>query len=58
MANTNATGSEKAPVYFEIVLASRKDLYGFTYKPGIVHVVDQATLDALGDAVAEKKLKE
>jgi hypothetical protein len=49
-----AATSAPAAVYFEVVLESRKDLYGFTYKPGIKHVVDQATLDALGDAVVEK----
>lgn len=45
------------PVYYEVVLAVRKELYGFNYQPGITHTVDQATLDAFGDAVQDKKLK-
>jgi hypothetical protein len=57
MANTDAAGSEQEPVYYEVVLAVRKDLYGFTYRPGITHVVDEATLEAFGDAVESKKLK-
>jgi hypothetical protein len=56
MAKTEPAAPEE-PVYYEVVLAVRKELYGFNYKPGITHVVDQATLDAFGDAVQDKKLK-
>lgn len=57
MANTETPADDQEPVYYEVVLAVRKELYGFTYRPGITHVVDAATLNAFGDAVQEKKLK-
>lgn len=56
MAKTEPAAPQE-PVYYDVVLAVRRELYGFNYQPGITHVVDQATLDLLGDAVQEKKLK-
>lgn len=50
-----ANATEETCTYYEVSVSSRKDLFGFMYLPGRKHIVDKATLDALGDAVAEKK---
>jgi hypothetical protein len=40
--------------YFEITLSRAGDLNGHLYRPGRKIVVNQATLDAMGDAVLTK----
>lgn len=51
-----AADANPAPVvaYFEVKLNRAVSFYGHHYKPGHRHVVDAATLELLGDAVAEK----
>jgi hypothetical protein len=43
------------PAYTEVTLSRMVDLQGHAYRPGVKHVVDAATLVALGDAVATKR---
>lgn len=43
-----------APSYFEVELSRAVSFYGFTYRPGRRHVVDEATLALMGDAVSAK----
>lgn len=43
------------PVYTEVTLSRMVELQGHAYRPGVKHVVDAATLAALGDAVATKR---
>jgi hypothetical protein len=43
------------PAYTEVTLSRMVELQGHAYRPGVKHVVDAATLAALGDAVATKR---
>jgi hypothetical protein len=56
MMKTNTkTDSAPQPAYVEVTLSKMVELQGHTYRPGVKHVVDAATLAALGDAVTTKR---
>jgi hypothetical protein len=50
---TETTAPE--PAYMEVTLSRMVELQGHRYRPGVKHVVDAATLAAIGDAVATKR---
>jgi hypothetical protein len=50
-----AETDRKAPVYFEVALKRAVVVAGHVYRPGQKHVVDEATLAAMGDAVENQK---
>lgn len=52
-AKTEVTAPQ--PAYMEVTLSKMIELQGHAYRPGVKHVVDAATLAALGDAVATKR---
>jgi hypothetical protein len=43
------------PNYYEVALKSCVEVEGHLYRPGVKHIVDDATLAALGDAVVTKR---
>lgn len=52
-SNTNTTSvTVDSPSYFAVTLNRLVTLNNFDYKPGLNHVVDQLTLNQMGDAVA------
>ena len=51
---TVETPAVTAPTHWEITLNRAVSLNEWLYKPGFFHVVDQVTLDKMGDAVASK----
>ena len=53
--STQLMSTPVEPVYTEITLSRMIELQGHTYRPGVKHVVDAATLAALGDAVLTKR---
>ena len=53
--NTQAKSPPVEPAYTEVVLSRMVELQGHVYRPGVKHVVDAATLAALGDAVLTKR---
>ncbi len=53
--NTHAQSASVEPVYTEVTLSRMIELQGHAYRPGVKHVVDAATLAALGDAVLTKR---
>lgn len=54
-ARTRSVNASTDPVYSEVTLSRAVELQGHAYRPGVKHVVDAATLAALGDAVATKR---
>lgn len=51
-SNTSTTSTIiVSPNYFAVTLNRLVTLNNFDYKPGLNHVVDQPTLDQMGDAV-------
>ncbi len=51
-SNTTTTSdTTSGPTYYAVTLNRMITLNNFDYKPGLNHVVDQATLDQMGDAV-------
>lgn len=52
-SNTSTTSDTvSTPSYFAVTLNRMVTLNNFDYKPGLNHVVDQLTLNQMGDAVA------
>lgn len=50
--NTSTTSETvSVPSYFAVTLNRMVTLNNFDYKPGLNHVVDQVTLNQMGDAV-------
>ena len=54
-AKTSTSATLAEPAYTEVVLSRTVELHGHFYRPGVKHIVDAATLAALGDAVVTKR---